>query len=190
MAGEDAQETGRDGVQRAKGWLERTGRVDVYWTVYEHSAMLAVQRPGGGARSFDLGGVILGGDLDGHQFFAEIKKYSGIGNQGKMYGDYLANCYCMILQDRAKSYEFMWITWHPFNQSRWMRLCEWGEVRDEVSKRENEWLGSGCSVDEDLCKLVADRLWLIVLSDQQERLVMSDEMLGEIRRAATIGTKR
>ena len=190
MAGEDAQETGRAGVLRAKRWLESTGRVNVYWTVYEHPTMLTVPRLKGEDRSFDMGGVIFGEDLDGHLFYAEIKKYSTVGNQAEMYGDYLANCYCTLLQDRTKPYEFMWITWHPFSQSKWTKLCEWEEVRDQVSGRQSAWLGSATSVDDDLCKIVAGRLWLIVLSDKQEKLGMSDEMLGEVRRAATIGTKR
>ena len=190
MAGEEAQERGRDGVQRAKRWLERTGRVDVYWTVYENPTMLAVPIPGGQSRSFDMGGVILGGDLKGSQFFAEVKRHASANNQAKMYGDYLANCYCMLLQDQTKLYEFMWITWHPFSIRKWTRLCEWDEVRDAIRERQNEWLSSASTVDDNLCRLVADRLWLIVLSDKQEQLGMSEEMLGEVRKAATIGTKR
>ena len=34
---------------------------------------------------------------------------------------------------------------------------------------------------------LAARLWLIVLSDRQEGLSMSDEMLGELRKAAVRG---
>ncbi len=190
VAGEEAQEIGREGVRRAKEWLERTGRVDVYWTVYEQPAMLTVKPPGGGDKSFDMGGVIRGGDLNGNQFYAEVKKYSTEGKQPKMYGDYLANCYCRLLDDPAKPYEFMWITWHPFSQTKWAKLCGWTEVQEAVQARKDEWLGSANEVDEAHCKLTASRLWLIVLSDQQERLGMSDEMLGELRRAATLGTKR
>ncbi|MYN66515.1 MAG: hypothetical protein F4X11_16030 [Acidobacteria bacterium] len=190
VAGEEAQEAGREGVQRAKRWLEGTGRVNVYWTVYEHASMLGVPRPGGGKRSFDMSGVILGGDLDGHQLYAEVKRHSNPRNQAKAYGDYLANCYCKMLRDPDRPYQFMWITWHPFSQTKWTRLCEWDEVRDEVSRRQTEWLGSKILVDDDLCRLVADRLWLIVLSDKQEQLRMSDEMLAEVRKTATIRTKR
>ena len=189
MVGEVAHEAGREGVQRAKRWLERTGRVDVYWTAYEHPSMLAVTRPGGNDRSFDLGGVIRGGDLDSHQLFAEVKNYRSAGNQPEQYGDYLANAYCKMLEGRERLYQFMWITWHPFNLKKWVTLCETPEVREQVSKRQPEWLGSDTSVDEELCDLVADRLWLIVLSKKQEQLCMSNEMLGDLRKSVTLGTK-
>lgn len=188
--GEALHVAGEDGVRRAKNWLERTGRVDACWTAYDNKAMLTVQRPGGGERSFDLGGVIKGGDLDGHVFYAEVKKYSEAGAQPDMYKQYLANCYCMLLPNPAKSFEFMWITWHPFSVTKWARLCTAAEVMEAVTDLKDEWLGVGDTVDSDHCALVAERLWLIVLSDQQERLSMSDEMLAEIRRAATLGTKR
>jgi alkylated DNA nucleotide flippase Atl1 len=105
--GEALHRAGEDGVARAKNWLERTGRVDACWTSYDNKAMLTVKRPGGGGRSFDLGGVIMGGDLDGHVFYAEVKKYAEVGGQAEMYKAYLANCYCMLLLDSAKPFEFV-----------------------------------------------------------------------------------
>jgi len=188
--GEALHVAGEDGVGRAKDWLERTGRVDTCWTAYDNKAMLTVKRPGGGDRSFDLGGVIKGGDLDGHVFYAEVKRYSDVGGQPDMYKEYLANCYCMLLPDPAKPFEFMWITWHPFSLTKWGRLCTADEVESAVADLKDESLGADAVVDRTHCELVADRLWLIVLSAQQERLSMSDEMLAEVRRAATMGTKR
>lgn len=190
MAGEESHEAGRKGVRRAKEWLERTGRVDVFWTAYEQPEMLTIKRPGGGARAFDLGGVIRGGELTGRLFYAEVKKYSSVGGQSAMYGDYLANCYCATLAEPDKQYEFMWITWHPFDQTKWTRLIEWEEVASALQSRTLDWLGRGAVVDDEVCRLTAERLWLIVLSDRQERLGMSDEMLGELARAAQAGTKR
>lgn len=188
--GEALHVAGGDGVSRAKNWLERTGRVDACWTCYDNKAMLTVQRPGGGQRAFDIGGIIKGGDLDGHVFYAEVKKYTDVGGQADMYKAYLANCYCMLLPDPAKPYEFMWITWHPFSLTKWTRLCTADEVEAAMTELSDEWLGETTPVSRDHCELVASRLWLIVLSDRQERLSMSDEMLAEIRRAATLGTRR
>lgn len=189
MVAEETQEQGREGVRRAKLWLERSGRVDVYWTAYEHPAHLRVARPAGGERRFDLGGVIRGGDLDSRVLYAEVKKVSSAGDQGTKYEEYLANCYCKLLPDRELPCEFMWITWHPFRVSSWTQLCDAESVRAAVTSRRDDWLGPGYEVDDDLCRATAERLWLIVLSEQQERLVMSDEMLGELRKAETMGTK-
>ncbi len=189
MAGEGQHQTGLEGVRRAKEWLERTGRVNVHWTVYEHAPLLTVKRPAGGDRSFDIGGVLRGGDLDGRMFYAEVKKYSDAGGQASMYGDYLANCYCMTRESPEKPLEFMWITWHPFSLTKWSKLTDWEEIRDSVQARQAEWLGE-LGVDEEVCKLAASRLWLVVLSDRQEQLTMSDEMLAELEKQARLGTKR
>jgi hypothetical protein len=189
--GEGLHVQGHDGVVRAKRWLERTGRVEAAWTAYDRKAMLTIHRPSGAEDlSFDLGGLIRGGDLDGSVFFAEVKKYDGAHDQQEHYTKYLANCYCMMLGDRAKPYEFMFITWHPFSLGKWNRLCEADEVERAVDELRVEWLGEGAEVDRSLCELVAARLWLLVLSDKQESLTMSTEMLAQLRHAATLGTKR
>ena len=187
MAGEIAHGIGEDGVERARAWLEKTGRVHVNFTVYEVGAtpFLMFTDTTGREYSFDMGGLLI---LDEGKatFYGEVKKYSGVGSQSEEYTEYLAKCYRATSED-GRPYHFMWITWHPFSQTKWSRLCTAAEVRTAVSVHKTNYCGDGQDIDEDLCADLAARLWLIVLSDRQEGLSMSDEMLGELRKAAVLG---
>ena len=187
MAGETTHGIGQDGVERARAWLEKTGRVQVNFTVYEVGVppFLTFRNTTGGEFTFDMCGVL---NLDEGKalFYGEVKKYSGVGSQSKEYTEYLAKCYratCM----NERPYHFMWITWHPFSQTKWSKLCTAEEVRVAVNKHKTKYCGDDQDIDEELCDELAGRLWLIVLSDRQEDLSMSDEMLGELRRAVVHG---
>lgn len=187
MAGETTHGIGSDGVERAKTWLEKTGRVQVNFTVYEvrDTRLLTFPNTTGGEFSFDMCGVL---DLDEGKgyFYGEVKKYSDVGSQPQDYKEYLAKCYRAVsLHDRP--YHFMWITWHPFSQNRWSKLCDAEEVRQAVNLHKTKYCGDDVEIDIDRCDQLAARLWLIVLSDRQEGLCMSDEMLGELKKAAVRG---
>ena len=187
MAGETTHAIGQDGVERARTWLEKTGRVEVNFTVYEVGAapFLTFQNTTDGEFAFDMCGVLNLDEKKAH-FYGEVKKYSRPGSQPTDYTEYLAKCYrATSLHERP--YHFMWITWHPFNLRRWSRLCTAEEVRAAVDKHKTNYCGDDQDIDEDLCDKLADRLWLIVLSDRQEGLSMSDEMLGELRKAVVLG---
>lgn len=187
LAGEETHEIGRDGVSRAKSWLEKTGRVDVQFTVYEVSGAQFLKFPNcsGGSFSFDLGGV-LRLDTGNVNFYGEVKKVSSEANQAQKYREYLAKCYRAAIHS-AMPHHFMWITWHPFAQTSWTRLCTADEVSAAVSTHQATYCGAD-DVDHQICKELAERLWLIVLSDRQETLSMSDAMLGHVKAAIVMGT--
>lgn len=186
MAGEEQHIIAKDGVERAKAWLEKTGRVGVQYTVYEVGAVpfLTFSNVGGGDFSFDMCGT-LHLDEGKAAFFGEIKKYNNVGSQPAEYKEYLAKCYRACVA-HARPYHFMWITWHPFNQTNWTKLCTAGEVREAVQTHSAIYCGAGVDVDDDICERVASGLWLIVLSDRQEGLSMTNEQLGVLR-AAEVG---
>lgn len=177
---EDSQEDGRDGVYRAKQWLESTTRLEVPWVVYENSPMVTTTRPDGSTKKFDLGGYFRGGDLAAAPFFAEVKNYTTVGAQGTEYPKYLADCYFATGAGPDRRTEFMWITWHPFSLTTWRKLCTWEEVRAALEAND-AWL-NGEQIDDERCRTVAKRLWLIVLSERQRtELVPTPEMVGKIR---------
>ena len=187
MAGETTHGIGQDGVARARTWLEKTGRVDVHFTVYEVGLALFLTFPNttGGEFSFDMGGLL---DLEEGKapFYGEVKKYSVVGSQPEEYTEYLAKCY-RATAIYGRPYHFMWITWHPFSQTKWSQLCTAAEVRAAVDVHKTNYCGDDQDIDEDLCDDLANRLWLIVLSNRQEGLSMSNEMLGELRKAVVQG---
>lgn len=113
--------------------------------------------------SYDLGGLLLKGDLAGKTFVAEVKNYrTAGGNQAAEYEEYLAKSYCAYLDSPRFCDSFMWITWHPFHQTNWSRLCSPAFVFDCVLKfradtvGENDWEAAKKLISLDVCEEVAD----------------------------------
>jgi hypothetical protein len=78
MTGEETQEKGRKGAHRAKEWLEATTRVSVHWVNPEPYAVAQLSFTWANESpdfSFDLGGVLMGDELAGQEFLAEVKFY-------------------------------------------------------------------------------------------------------------------
>jgi len=194
VEGEAAHAKGADGALRAKRWLEATTRASVPWVNPDSVARPKLSFPwigGGKSFSFDLGGTLLGGDIEGQEFLAESKKYENAFHQNSMYNEYLAKCYVArkLRPDRCDN--FMWITWSAFATTTWADLVSVDRVRRSVLKECKRALGVGkadaaTEIDDALCKEVAGRLWIIVLSDRQEKhLVLSPEHQGLIRKHVT-----
>lgn len=184
--GETLHEIGKDGADRAKKWLEKTGRVNVHYSRYDvgEARFLTFDKFDGHSFSFDLGGV-LALETGSATFFGEVKKVTSEAGQGPMYQDYLAKCYRATVKT-GHPYHFMWITWHPFAQTTWSQLCSGATITKAVEDRRDEYCGDD-GVDEGLCNELAERLWLIVLSDRQETLSMSDDMFATVRAAMVKG---
>ncbi|WP_139338196.1 hypothetical protein [Micromonospora avicenniae] len=190
MVGEALHEIGRDGAIRAKKWLDATTRVKAAWLNTDPSGAqkLSFNWPASGNEfSFDIGGILRGGEFENQMFLAECKKYTTPGGQGTAYRRYLAMCYVATTLNRAITDHFMWITWHPFLVESWSKLCEADEIEKGVVEQRTQILGSDATpedarawLDQDLCKEVANRLWLLVLSDRQEKLVITDAHRGLI----------
>ena len=77
----------------------------------------------------------------------------------------------------------MWITWAPFSVTKWPKLMTADYVAESVTlaKHREKALGADdADPDPDHCLDVAQRLWLIVLSDKQEVLRLTEAERGEI----------
>ncbi|RPK75702.1 hypothetical protein EES45_24760 [Streptomyces sp. ADI97-07] len=185
-AGEQQQERGREGAYFAQAWLESTTRVNAPWIVYEAPQMTTLTLLNGKHESWDVAGYFENDKKN--QFYAEIKNYTSDG-QGPKYREYLADCYSatakMIKDGLDRECEFMWITWHPFAMGAWTKLCDEAMIQEAV-KEYPEKLGEDY-YDPEIGKLLAERLWLIVLSERQEELMMKREYLGHIRSFITRG---
>lgn len=188
--GESLHDKGRDGARRAKRWLEATTRVTKAWLVTDPFIgwRCEFKWPHGGRPfTFDIGGILSGSDYEGTSFLAECKNYSGIGDQPAEYIKYLAKCYVAYLDQPKYSDHFMWITWHPFSLRQWSSLCGVDYVKQSVLSEHQRVFGVETQeeakehIDEEAVQAVAQRLWLIVLTERQETLVISREHLAEIR---------
>jgi hypothetical protein len=191
MPGETMHQIGADGMRRAKKWLDSTTRVLASWTNEDAvvANRLEFQWPHGGQNfSFDLGGLLCGGDFEMQSFVAECKKYSAASDQGEHYDDWLAKCYIMRRDYYRNADHFMWITWHPFRVGVWNQLLMPDSVKRGLLTSYNrkrifdtdEEEKARALIDEELVNDVAGRLWLIVLSDKQEKLVIGTDDLAEL----------
>lgn len=190
MFGEATQAKGADGARRAKRWLEATTRANVPWVNPDPVAIpkLTFEWADGSARfSFDIGGTLIGGDVANQEFLAECKNYENAYNQNSLYNEYLAKCYVARLKRPDRCDNFMWITWSPFGTKTWSNLASSDRISEAVLKQGKRALGidekhAPAKLNEQLCKDVSSRLWIIVLSERQEKhLVLSAEHQGLIR---------
>lgn len=132
---------------------------------------------GGRTFSFDLGGAMRGDPYEQDTFCAEIKNYSQAGDQGTEFDAFLAKCYVAALTGHHLSDHFMWITWSPFRIKTWSTLRSSTQVEEAVLQHSERVFGTTDPdrardlLDRTVSERVAERLWLIVLSDKQETLV-------------------
>lgn len=189
IEGESAQAKGADGARRAKRWLESTTRVSANWVNPDKPAVpkLTFAWPHGGQHfSFDLGGVLKYGEFDGQVFFAESKNYAEPNDLRTHYSKFLAQCYVAHLDKPGFCDHFMWIAWSPHDITKWPILTSADYVKKHVIKHRERVFGetdeakAETMVDLDVVSAVASKLWLIILSEKQETLVISGEHRGVI----------
>lgn len=187
ITGEALHEHGRQGARRAKRWLDATSRVDACWVNPDNGAAqkLTFDWPQGGQSfSFDLGGWLRYGSFDGQMFFAEVKKYANASDLGRHYQEFLAKCYVAYQERPQYTDHFMWVSWAPHASTRWESLTAPQKVREAVSAQAGRIFPAGTdpadAVDQAVCEAVSERLWLLILSDKQEKLVPAVEHLNLI----------
>lgn len=195
LTGEQIQQLGDHGAQRAKRWLESTCRAEVKWN-NPTSGIKKLQFAKAGAPdgstaqgdhfSFDLGGNFLGGDADGQVFLAESKKYAVPADQGTEYRKFLAKCY-RVEQQAGNFYDqYLWITWSPFLVNSWDQLLTPAYIESSITGDEAcKYIALGESdYDAAVGAAVSTKLLIVVLADGQE-VVLSlhgDELL-HVRKA-------
>jgi len=186
--GEDAHLKGADGVRRAKRWLESTMRVSTSFTNVESDSTkrkLCYTWPHGGQSfSYDLGGMLRGAEFASDTFSAEVKLYLKPQDQGIEYREFLARSYAAVAGGSQFCDHLLWITWCPFSITSWHELRTPECVRAAVLEHRarlfdtKDEQAAAAQVDEEIVKAVADRLWIVVLSDKQEKLVPLAEWVG------------
>ncbi|HEY1915530.1 MAG TPA: hypothetical protein VGH27_08140 [Streptosporangiaceae bacterium] len=138
--------------------------------------------------SFDMAGNFRGDPFDGQSFLAEVKKYKAENDLPAHFRDFLAKCYVALGERPRLCDNFLWISWAPFHASKWDQHATPGNVRSSIINEINckRVLGvdnesdAALKLDVERMVDVARRVWLITLSDQQEKLVLTEDHYGEV----------
>jgi hypothetical protein len=193
MAGEEAHDIGRDGLQRAKHWLDMSTRVKRSWKYDDPqlASLLHFPWPHGRSKSFsfDLGGTFQGDALENQSFLAEIKKYKSESNLPTHYLHFLAKCYVALGAKPELCNNFLWISWSPFQAKDWDKHATPDKVRASLLHNANRKRVFGVDnvadaelkLDAERVADVARRIWLITLCDKQEQLVLREGHFYQVR---------
>jgi hypothetical protein len=195
VTGEQRQALGIEGSQRAKRWLESTCRAEVKWNnptigvhklQYQKAGAASDSQATGDFFSFDLGGNMLGGEIDGENFLAECKKHSNANDQGVAYRRFVAQCYLVECGHPQWVDHFLWITWAPFSVTTWSSLLTPEYVKQSVEyDAQTKYTALGQNpYDDAIGEAVAQKLLIVVLADGQEvALSLHGDELVRVRQA-------
>jgi hypothetical protein len=173
MPAEENHEIGREGVFLFKRWLEATTYLDLPWHAYGSAAHCEVHHMGG-IKTYDLAGMFL---IEGMPpVVVECKRYGSVGAQAAEFEQFLAIAYGTVLWEksqnmRPKNRHFIWATTHPFAQSAWPNLTSVAKIQEAVAKYP-EFVGND-PFNQELGHSLAERVWLLVLSEKQERIMLT-----------------
>lgn len=181
---------GAEAVQRVKRWLEGTMRVSQSYTNTDGAwaRKLTLYWPYGNAQpfSYDLGGMMRGGEWEGDLFCAEVKWRRNASDQGSAYKSFLAKCYVALSQGYMLGDHYMWISWAPFRANDWDQLTGPELIRDAVLTEARRVFDTedrdraAESIKDDIVQDLSERLWVIVMSEKQEKLVPLDDWRGVV----------
>lgn len=174
---EEVQELGRQGVAEVRRWLEATTFMELHWNVYEMPSM-CVATHAAGRKKFDLAGSFIGATKQ--PVFVECKKYKSSNGQHKEFREFLAIAYSSTqrsIHERGgdTGTEFIWVTFAPFQITEWSKLESHEKI--EASLKEFPAYLDGKPLDQDLIRLISERVWVLVLNKKQERVTLTHREL-------------
>jgi hypothetical protein len=196
VPGENSQDIGREGLYKAKRWLELSTRVASSWTHEDGplAELLGFYWPyGGRSFTFDLGGIFRGDDLAEQSFLVEVKNCKNEGNLPTHYRDFLAKCYVAFQARPDRCAHFVWLSWAPFQAKNWDVHTSVEKVRSSLLHEANRERVFGVQdleeareqLDAETLVAVSERLWLLTLSAKQERLVLTKRHYLEVVKMIT-----
>jgi hypothetical protein len=179
---EALHKVGEEGVLLVKQMLESTTHVEIFYTVYDSEPNCKLMMADGSLKTFDMIGLLL--KKKPVPIAVEGKNYKTVGDQPALYKEFLAQAYSATLADIQstgdRKMEFMWVTGHPFAQSKWPKLTRRKEIKAAVAAHPH--LLGGAEIDEDMVELVRDRLWLMVTHHRQAELLLSRDEYFKVSR--------
>ena len=189
MVAEEAQELGRDGVLAVKQWLESTTHVNFDFMVYDNQPKCTLENLSPNPKRFDLEGRFL--EKKARALSVESKRYKTVGGQAAGFQQFLAITYSTTARELETvgdtRREYMWVTYHPFAQTKWPKLTKKANIREALlaypkylGTTDGLPTGTVRGLDEDVVDLLTQRLWILVFNEKQERLMLSPKELSKV----------
>jgi hypothetical protein len=181
--GETNHEIGRDGVRKARLWLDSTLMASVQWIsgTAGDNKLRFDRADGKETFTFDLGGLIMEPGQASGIFMGECKhrRDTGLGTE---FRQFLAQCYLAESINSVADY-FLWISFTPFLMSDWQIKESVDYIERAVDENESIALGGG-TFDSEIAERVSHKLITVVLSDQQiAKLSLGEHELIEVQQA-------
>ncbi|MCZ2819739.1 hypothetical protein O2V63_05300 [Modestobacter sp. VKM Ac-2977] len=182
MAKETAHRIGHEGLHEIKEWLEATTRFAFSYTVWDSEPMCTRECPDGTKKALDLEGNTVGApDERPRPVSVECKKYTTVGGQAEGYREFLAVAYANTVHtinsmggDAER--EFLWVTYHPFSQTKWNELLSVTHLRGCIEEYGS--LLDGAVIDDDLLSKVAQRIGVLLVHQRQVNLRLTKDEAG------------
>ena len=179
---EGIQGDGLTGLALTRRWLESTTWIELPVEAYYNENACTLERLDGRTKVFDTRGYLLTDPPD--EVFVENKAANGENGQGTEHWEFLANAYsCSAkarkLSNRDPRYHFIWVTTFPFAQGDWTELCSPARLETALTTKHPEVL-AGEAIDTNFLHEVANRIWMLVLHQKQEALLLSQTELQQV----------
>ena len=122
----------------------------------------------------------------------ESKRYKTVGGQAAAFEEFLAVAYSTTAREIETvgdtRREYMWVTYHPFSLTKWSKLTKKATIRKALEKHPQfagrrpgaDAEGDYREIDEDVLDLLSQRLWVLVFSQKQEKLMLSPKELSKV----------
>lgn len=188
------QEIGRTGVKHFRRLLDGTMRFNMSWDVYENAALVSLPLLAPGkTKAFDLGGWHTdddGGTLA--EIYVEAKNYQEPGGQSAEFKSFLANAYSATVRKKLDigmdpKWEFMWATMCPWKGTGFRRVASRDELQKSVSDADESIIPSSHEIDEEMLTLISKRLWVWVVCERHEEMILGGKMRAVIAAAREEG---
>jgi hypothetical protein len=183
MAREGTQKAGFDGTDFTKRWLESTTWVELPFDAYDNEVYCTPEILDGTVQGFDLFGYIHTKPKR-TPLYVESKNVNSVGGkQGAEFVEFLANAYSVTARTLQKykvdsRSEFMFVTRQPFNSTTWSDHLEPSSIKKALETHSHKLNNE--AIDDDLLKKVSDRLWLLVVHEKQERLMLTASEVSRV----------
>ena len=118
---------------------------------------------------------------------AEVKAYKYEMDSAKEYRKFVAACYVAFQAKPERCDNLIWLSWAPFQAQSWHKHRSADSIRNHLLHKDNIFRVFGtesshdAKVDEQVIYQLEKRLWLLILCEEQEELVITSDHYNRLR---------